>query len=231
MVEPGDAYAELALAAAPLDRPYVIVNMVATADGQARVDGDTSSLGNDADMALFLQLREQVDCVMAGTATIAAEQYKGPASKPAVRERRERRGLRERPLFATVTRSGVLPLEAPVFGDAEIDIAVFSEAETGAGAAAANVTTVATLDPREILSVLRERFGVRTLLLEGGPRINAAFFAAGLVDELFLTLAPVLTGSSEPFPIIAGVLPQRQQLHLVSVLTDDEHLYLRYRVD
>src|SRR3954470_21048630 len=115
-IEPADAYAELQLPArASGDRPYLIVNMVATVDGQARIGSNTDALGNAADMELFIKLREQVDCVMAGTATIEAEQYKGPASKPETREARVRRGLRPRPLFATVTRSGVLPIAAPVF--------------------------------------------------------------------------------------------------------------------
>jgi riboflavin biosynthesis pyrimidine reductase len=69
------------------------------------------------------------------------------------------------------------------------------------------------------------------VLLEGGPHLNESFFGAELVDELFLTIAPVLTGSSVPFPIVAGTLPAAQKLHLISALLDDEHLFLRYRVD
>ncbi|MGH2905402.1 MAG: dihydrofolate reductase family protein [Solirubrobacterales bacterium] len=231
-VDAGTAYADLDLASrAPTQRPYVIVNMVATADGQGRIGDNTAKLGNDTDMALFVQLREQVDCVMAGTSTIEAEQYKGPASKPETRERRVARGLRPRPLFATVTRSGSLPLDAPVFQDAAAEIAVFSDAEVALQGAAAKVTQVPTHDAAAILTRLHDDFGVRTLLLEGGPHLNAHFFAAELVDELFLTVAPVITGSGEPFPIIAGLLPAAQRLHLVTAMIDEDHLFLRYRVD
>jgi len=168
---------------------------------------------------------------MAGTTTIEAEPYTGPASKPETREARQRRGLRPRPLFATVTRSGSLPTDAPVFQDSEIEIIVFSEGEIKEGDAKAKVHHVATVEPRAILSALHAQFGVRTLLLEGGPQLNTPFFSAELVDELFLTVAPLVTGSETPFPIIAGSLPKPQRLHLVSAMLDDEHIFLRYRVD
>lgn len=230
------AYDDLRLGEAPsADRPYVIVNMVVTADGQARIGRDTSRLGNETDQRLFVKLREQVDCVMAGPRTVEIEHYKGPATKPETRMARERRGLRPRPLFATATRSGRLPWSAPLFSDPDIEVVVFSEAELRperpSAEPGASVTQVHEVDPAGILRVLRERYAVRSLLLEGGPHINAAFFAGGLVDELFLTVAPLLTGSDPPFPIIAGALPDELPLEIVSVLADqDHHLFLRYRV-
>jgi riboflavin biosynthesis pyrimidine reductase len=231
-VSPDDAYGQLDLQSrAGDDRPYLIVNMVSTVDGQARIDNDTSELGNETDMKLFVKLREQVDCVIAGTRTVGIEQYKGPASQQETRERRQRRGLRPRPLFATATRSGKLPINSPVFQDPDIEIVVFSEAELATESARAQIIQVKTTDPREMLAALRSQFDIRTVLLEGGPHINTPFFANELVDELFLTLAPLLTGAEGPFSIIAGSLPRRQELHLISALLDEEHLFLRYRVD
>ncbi|HEV7918260.1 MAG TPA: dihydrofolate reductase family protein [Solirubrobacterales bacterium] len=215
---------------APDGRPYMIVNMVETVDGQARIGDNTDELGNETDQKLFIKLREQVDCVMAGTRTIALEHYKGPASKQETREKRERRGLRPRPLFATVTRSGVLPVVEPVFQDPGIEIVVFSEAELALGDAKAKITQVREHDPARMLDVLHDEFGVRTLLLEGGPNLNTPFFANRLVDELFLTVAPVLTGSGTSFPIIAGLLPEHLPLKVISLMFDEDHLFLRYRV-
>lgn len=231
-VEPASAYADLALPAhASRGRPYLVVNMVSTVDGQGRLGKNTDSLGNGADMQLFIKLREQVDCVIAGTSTIDAEQYKGPAAQAETREARVRRGLRPRPLFSTITRSGELPVSAPVFQDPETEIAVFGDCDLEVGNSKASITHVRTNDPREILKSLHAKFGVRTVLLEGGPRLNQAFFAAEQVDELFVTVAPLLVGSSTPFPIIAGELPATQNLHMLSALLDEEHLFLRYRVD
>lgn len=234
--EPGespvdDAYAALDFAGETGGRPYVIVNMVATVDGQGRVGANTDRLGGEVDQQLFVKLREQVDCVLAGTRTIDAEQYKGPASRPATRAAREARGLRPRPIFATVTRSGEVPWSAPVFQDDGVECVIFCARELAAGEARANVTQVHELEPAAILRTLADRFGVRSVLLEGGAHLNTPFFAAGLVDELFLTLAPLLIGGAAPFPIVAGDLGEGLALSLVSVMADDDqHLYLRYRV-
>jgi riboflavin biosynthesis pyrimidine reductase len=134
-------------------------------------------------------------------------------------------------LVATITRSGELPTAAPLFADAGARIAVASEAELETADVSAEIDRVSTTDPAEFLHALRQDHGVRALLLEGGPHLNTPFFAAELVDELFLTIAPVLTGNDDPFPIIAGPLPGTQKLHLMGALAGDEHLFLRYRVD
>ncbi|MFY9487740.1 MAG: dihydrofolate reductase family protein [Solirubrobacterales bacterium] len=231
-IDVGEVYDGLDLATlAPATRPYVIVNMVATADGQARVGGDTAELGNATDMKLFAKLREQVDCVIAGTQTIGIENYNAPARTEAVRARRAAAELAPRPYFATITRSGVLPIAAPLFQDEGIEVIVFSDAELAIGDAKATIHQVRETDPAAMLERLRSEFGIRSVLLEGGPRINTAFFAAGLIDELFLTLVPVLTGAGTPFPIIAGALPARLPLKLLSTLFDEDHLFLRYQVD
>lgn len=227
-----EAYAELEFGAgASEDRPYVIVNMVATADGQGRIGKNTADLGGAADADLFATLRERVDCVMAGTGTIAAESYNAPATRSEVHERRTAAGLAPRPLVATITRSGELPIAAPLFADADLRIAVFSETELQLEGVAAQVDRIATVSPPEILRSLRHDYGLRSVLLEGGPHLNTPFFEGELVDELFLTIAPVLIGNGDPFPIIAGPIPRNQRLHLISALSGDEHLFLRYRVD
>lgn len=232
LVEPRAAYSELEFsAAAPEQRPYTIVNMVASVDGQGRIDANTAELGDAADAALFATLRERVDCVMAGTGTIAAESYNAPARSEEVRARRQAAGLQPRPIMATVTRSGRIPLEAPLFSDPDITVVAFGGSEAAAADAAADVRCPSPVEPQEVARLLRSEFGVRSLLLEGGPTLNGPFFAAELVDELFLTLAPTLVGGDDAFPIIAGTLPERQRLHLIGALAGNEHLFLRYRVD
>lgn len=227
-----DAYADLEFGAlAPAGRPYVIVNMVATADGQGRIGADTAELGDDADAALFATLRERVDCVMAGVRTIAVEQYNAPARGEDVQRRRVAAGLEPRPIVTTLTRSGALSTSAPLFDDPGLRIVVFTGEPLDLTGVAAQAESVPSDEPPEMLRVLRRDHGVRSLLLEGGPHVNTPFFAAGLVDELFLTVAPVLTGNDDPFPIIAGALPARRRLHLLGALGGDDHLFLRYRVD
>lgn len=231
-VDAREAYREIEFAArADQLRPYTVVNMVATVDGQGRIGSNTATLGDTADAALFATLRERVDCVMAGPRTISVEQYNAPARSDQVRQRRVTAGLAERPVVATITRSGNMPVDAPLFDDPELHVVVFGGRPPDFAGVNAQVTCHEAVEPRAVARALREEFGVRALLLEGGPALNAPFFAEELVDELFLTLAPVLVGGDPPFPIIADALPTRQQLHLISALTGDDHLFLRYRVD
>lgn len=226
------AYAELEFGAGATERrPYVIVNMVATADGQGRIGENTAELGGPADADLFATLRERVDCVMAGTGTIAAESYNAPARTQDVQARRRAAGLAARPLLATISRSGELPTEAPLFADEGLRLRVFSEAELELDSVKAQTAQVMTTDPAEVLMALRMQDDVRSVLLEGGPHLNTPFFERELVDELFLTVAPTIIGNGDPFPIIAGPLTRNQKLHLISAFTGDEHLFLRYRVD
>lgn len=226
-----DAYDALVLQSRRGDSsPYVGVNMVSTVDGQARLGINTDTLGDANDRALFLALRGRVDCVIAGSSTISAEQYKGPVPTPELQHRRVDAGLRPRPIFATITRSGKIDKSIPLFADSEIEVVVFSEADVSFDDCAATVHVERVTDARAVLLVLASKYAVGSVLLEGGPTLNGAFFADDLVDELFLTVAPVLAGGPERFPILQGTLPAAAELALVSALLGDDHLYLRYRV-
>jgi riboflavin-specific deaminase-like protein len=234
-VPAADAYGDLRLAElAPADRPYVIANMVTSADGRATLGGRSGGLGNEADRQLFLELRTQVDAVMAGTATIAIERY-GPLIKSAERRARRRsRGLEEVPLAITATRSMELPATAPLFTEpgARIVVLTSSDREPPPCAAALTIERISgePLDLKAGMRRLRSGHGVRSVLLEGGPTLLAAMAAAGLVDELFLTHAPKLAGSDEPTMLEGPSLPAAIDLELVSAMRHDSFLFLRYRL-
>jgi 2,5-diamino-6-(ribosylamino)-4(3H)-pyrimidinone 5'-phosphate reductase len=93
------------------------------------------------------------------------------------------------------------------------------------------VTVSNTLGPEEILETLVEEFGIRSLLLEGGPSVNHSFLKARLVDELFLTLAPKIVGVG-PNSLVEGELPPQDVTapSLVSVYLYDSEVFLRYRL-
>lgn len=206
--------------------------MVMTVDGKAQLDGDTAKLGGETDRALFLALRNQVDCVIAGPRTISVESYAGPSAGAASMARREEAGLRPRPLFATVSRSGRLDTSVPLFADAGAEAIVFSEAGgLDFSDCEANVAVEPATDPVELLGILRNRYNVHTVLLEGGPTLNGPFFAADVVDDLFLTVEPLITADDAALPIVRGPLPGAARMHLRSALLDDDHLFLRYRID
>jgi riboflavin biosynthesis pyrimidine reductase len=217
-VDPSELFDALDLGAlAPAGRPYVVVNMVASADGRAAVDGRSAALGGPADKAVFFELRASVDAVLAGTGTLRAEGYGRLVRKPERIAQRVARGLEPEPLALVLSRSGDVPTEIPLLSDPDARPVV----RTGADAA-----------PARALRALRTEHGARSLLCEGGPELNAALLAEGLVDELFLTVSPLLVGGADPLTIVGGAgLPAPLDLELVWVLEADGMLFLRYRVD
>jgi riboflavin biosynthesis pyrimidine reductase len=85
-------------------------------------------------------------------------------------------------------------------------------------------------DPIEALQGLRGE-GIRSLLCEGGPHLNSTLFAAAVVDELFLTIAPIIAGPGEALTIVEGLaLPDAIAVELLTAHEADGHLFLRYRV-
>lgn len=235
-VAPGEAYADLGLErrADGLTRPYVVSNMVVTADGRATLAGRTKDLSSDADRELFHALREQVDAVMAGTATIAIERYGRLVRDEARQRRRTERGLAPQPLAVTASRSLALPLDAPLFTDPESRVVVLAgDAGEAPGVTIERVPGPDGRTPDLVagLERLRERHGVRTMLLEGGPTLLAAMLELGLVDEFFLTVAPVLAGGGPEPSILEGPpLPEPIGLRMLGLLEEESFLFLRYAV-
>jgi riboflavin-specific deaminase-like protein len=235
-IEIGDLLAGLDLAAqAPADRPYTIVNFVASADGHAAFQGRSRWLSDAADRELFHRLREHVDAVMAGTGTLRAERYGRMVRDPERRHRRAEAGLEADPLAVVISRSGEVPTDIPLFSDADSHVAVFASAELDTDSLAARVDVV-RLDPGELtlttmMRRLRSDFGVRSLLCEGGPILFGALLRERLVDELFLSLAPKLTGGGSAPAISSGPeLAEPCELSLIWALEFENALYLRYRL-
>jgi riboflavin biosynthesis pyrimidine reductase len=200
--------------AAPDDRPYVVANMVSSADGRATLDGASAGLSGPADRALFHALRGQVDAVLAGTGTLRVERYRRLILQPERREGRRARGLAPDPLAVVLSRSGDLP-DIELLTDPEQPRAVF----TGDDA-----------DPASALRRVRQEHGVRSLLCEGGPTLLGSLFAAGLVDELFLVLSPVVVGGDWPRTVVGPAFHPPVTLELVHLLEHDDMLFTRYRI-
>lgn len=214
----------------PEDRPRVLVDMVASADGRATVGGSSRALGGAADLALLLELRTIADAVLVGPATVRAEGYARLVGAPERRERRRRGGLVEDPPAVLVSRNTDLPWDAGLFAAPEQAVLVYTGRTTSPPAVAAPVDVV-HLSPLTLAAALADlrRRGMRFLLCEGGPTLNRALLAAGLVDELFLTLSPVLVGDGSAPTIVGGeALPEPAGLTLSSVCHAEGELYLRY---
>jgi riboflavin biosynthesis pyrimidine reductase len=236
-VEIADLIAGLRLAdRASNDRPHVVANFVASVDGRATFQGQTGQLGDDGDLEVFRTLRRETDAVLAGTGTLSAERYGRILKTPESRERRRQRGLPPEPLAVILTRRGHVPLDIPLFAEPEARVVIFTGAELDVGSAAAQVDVVRLPDGEvtflAALRRLRADYGVRALLCEGGPAVLAALVAEGVLDGLFLTLAPVMTGGGQGPALTTGPeLPEPQRLRVAGLLERRGSLFLRYEVD
>jgi riboflavin biosynthesis pyrimidine reductase len=234
-VAPERLYTGMDLAGrAPAGRPYLVCNFAASADGKATVDGTSGALGGDGDKRVFRLLRTQVDAVMAGTGTLRAERYGPLVIYDVMLGIRAAEGRAAQPLAVTVSRSGDIPFDIPLFADPGSHVAVFAPAGTAVPDHGAQVTLhplPAAGQPGEltaVLETLRRDHDVRSVLCEGGPSLFDALLAEDLADELFLTLSPVLAGGDERGVTAGPSLPAPRSMRLTWALERDDHLFLRY---
>lgn len=206
----------------------LLLNMVATVDGRAVVDGRSGPIGGSGDKEMFHALREVPDALLIGTGTLRAERYGRLVRSAERRARRSAAGLAADPLAVLVTRSGDIPWQAPLFGEPEQRIVVFGPAQPPPGVSA-QVDVRPYAEPPAALAALR-REGVASVLCEGGPRLNRTLLAAGVVEELLLTLGPLVVGGDAAGIVEGGELGMRPGLDLRWVLRDGDELLLRYGV-
>jgi len=201
------------------DEACLRVNFVSSLDGAADLDGQTAGLGGPADRTVFSHLRATCDVVLVGAGTATAERYR-PAQVP----------------IAVVTgRLSLSPsdrLFTPSAGTAAPIVLTCASAPADRRAALSRCAEVSScgdeaVDLHLVVAEL-ERRGLRRILCEGGPHLFAGLLAVDAVDELCLTVAPLI--SAGPAPRITGGDPLRppRGASLLSVLEEDGTLLLRY---
>jgi riboflavin biosynthesis pyrimidine reductase len=219
--------------AAPDGRPFVCLNMISTADGRATIKGRAGHIANKADYELFHSTRARMDGIMVGAETIRVESYGRAINSEEARQRRVREGLPADAVSVLLTRSANLPADVGLLRAAENTVIVLTPSEDAELPAEANATVkyVRTPDMEEGLRRIREDFGVRSLVCEGGPNVNATFLPAGLIDELHLVYAPKLAGGEDPLTILSGSeLDPPIDLELITLHESGGYLFSRYAV-
>jgi riboflavin-specific deaminase-like protein len=217
---------------APAGRPYLALNMVSTLDGKATIEWRTRGLSTELDRRLFHQLRTQVDAVMVGAGTVRVERYGRIVKTDELRERRVSEGLAADALAVIVSARLDLPADLPLLQEPEQEVVIVTGSDAVLPGTAARIEYLRTGDDLPLLVTrLREERGVRSILCEGGPTLNSHLLAAGLVDELFLTLNAKLTGGAAALTIVAGRdLVEPAELELVSVAEGGADLFTRWRI-
>lgn len=216
-------------------RPWVLANMVSGLDGSTAIGGRVGQLSSPVDRQLFVDLRSVADVVLVGAETARRERY-GPVKLSAkLREGRERRDRPPVPRLAIVSRSLSLDPEAAIFTpSSDGGRAIILTCESSPADARVRLEAVADVivagtdrvDPRQALEMLGAA-GHEVVLCEGGPSVLGDLLAGGLLDELCLTIAPIVGG--DPLPV--AVMPSTAEtsaFRLAHVLEADDNLFLRY---
>lgn len=232
----------LALYAAPRRR-WVRVNFVTTLDGHATgADGLSGSINSPGDKEVFDTLRALSDVVVVGAGTVRAEGYRRLRSSGARRAHRRESGLPAHPTLAVVTASGDLP-EALLERRPETGELVVLCTDRTPPAARSNLVDhlgrdavvpcgTDTVQPHEALEALRAR-ALEQVLCEGGPHLFGDWLSAGVVDELCLTVRPLLLGGDGP-RIVQAARTDSTALAVGNprlVLQIGQDLMLRYQLD
>jgi riboflavin biosynthesis pyrimidine reductase len=220
---------------AKADRPYILVNMVATLDGHITIGGRSSPIGGPGDHALFHGLRTVVDAVLVGTGTLRVERYGRLIRRPERRARRAALGLAEDPVALLITRTGQVPWDVPLFEAPEQEVVIVTHPRAPAfpevAARVERIDIEAPTPAAALREVRRRRPGIRAILCEGGPTLNRGLLADHVMDELYLTLSPLLVGGDEALRILAGdPLREPERVRLAGVMRFEDELYLRYEL-
>jgi riboflavin biosynthesis pyrimidine reductase len=193
----------------PAGRPWVAVVMIASVDGATVVNGVSGSLGNATDQKIFLTMRRRADLVLVGSRTVAAEGYR-PSRKPGQR-------------IAVVSGSGKVDTTTELFtsGGALLVTSTTSEVPGGVDVIRSGVGQV------DLAGALAQ-LDVDMVTCEGGSTLNGSMVAAGLVDEVCLTVSPALVGGTSARVASNPGAGSIHGLRLAHVIEDQGFLYLRY---
>jgi riboflavin biosynthesis pyrimidine reductase len=183
--------------------------MVMSIDGSTVVNGNSQALSGPADRNVLVGIRQLADVIVVGASTVRQEGY-GPPTKP---------GL----TVGVVTRSGNLDLESDLFRGG----AGFLILPENVAIANSSVRCVRAGQGSVDLSAAMKQLDGAFLQLEGGPMLNAAMFAADLVDEINITISPVIVGGSGP-RLTESAPDLHKRYSIAHVIQDEDFLFIRY---
>ncbi|MEV6192331.1 pyrimidine reductase family protein [Streptomyces sp. NPDC051920] len=218
-------------------RPWLRANMVSTLDGAAQHDGRSQPISNATDMRIFGVLRGLADVVVAGAETVRQEGYRPARAREAFAAPRKAAGQGPAPAIAVVTASLDLDFSLPLFTSPLVPTLVLTGAAAAperiaeaerAGARVVIAGDGAGVDPARAVRALGD-LGHTRLLTEGGPRLLGQFVAAGVLDEMCLTLSPMLAAGDAQRIAGGPSVPVPRHFELASLLEEDGFLYGRYR--
>ncbi len=240
---PVPAYLGLSFPPPPPDRPYVILNMVSSADGKAAAAGTEAPLSSPVDKLVLQTLRVHADAILNGAGTARATGVNPGIRDARLRQRRQEMGRPDAPIQCILSASASLAADAPFLRRKAFRLVIFAGEEApperlAALSASGREVELLPSGPkllRELVRRLRHSYGVRLLLLEGGPTLNSGFFHERLIDEFFLTLGPHIAGGRDaPSPVEGEPFGPHSMpgLELMSAYPNEatSEVYLHWRI-
>ena len=216
-------------------RPSVRLNMIVSVDGGTSWNGVSGALGGPADKALFAVLRSLADIVFVASGTMREEHYGPAVFGSEIQDTRMKQGQTPVPKIAVVSRTCQFDWNTPFFtaaAERPIVITVSSASEANrARAAEVSEVIIAGEDDVDLPRAIAElgSRGAKNVLAEGGPTLNGELAQAGLLDELCVTLSPLLASGDAKRIIAGSALDNLEPLGLCSICEEDNYLFLRYR--
>ncbi|MFF8290124.1 pyrimidine reductase family protein [Streptomyces sp. NPDC016309] len=220
----------------PPGTPWLRANMVSSLDGAAQHEGRSQPISSDTDMRIFGTLRGLADVVIVGAETVRKEGYRPARAREAFAARRAAAGQGPAPAIAVVSASLELDFSAPLFTGPLVPTLVL----TGASAAPDRVSAAREagaevivagdgpgVEPARAVRALAGR-GLTRQLTEGGPRLLGQLVAEGVLDELCLTVSPLLTAGGAQRIAGGPSLKVPERYALASLLEEDGFLFTRY---
>jgi riboflavin biosynthesis pyrimidine reductase len=215
------------------DRPWLLANMIASLDGATHVDGVSGGLGGPADRLAFRAIRAVADMILVAAGTARSENYHPITTTPELAAARGARGQADRPRLAILTRHLDLDLNGELFTAPEPPIVLTTDAAPASRVRHAETRTTVLrfagprIDVREALTALGA-LGARVVLSEGGPTLIGQLAAADVLDELCLTISPMVVGGDASRVTDATTPPIDRRYRLARMLEQDAMLLLRY---
>lgn len=215
-------------------RPWVAINMVTSLDGATAVTGASAGLSSPADKVVFRTLRAVADVILVGAGTWRAEGYRPPRTSDDDQQWRRRAGRAEHPRIAVVSGRLDLDRTTAFFTDTPTRPIVIttesSDADRRAELAEVADVVVAGTHSLDMGSALEQlgAAGASVVVCEGGPTLNEALLSGSLVDEMCLTLAPLLAGGPSDRAIVGAGSLEPEAFRLDRALEEDGFLVLRY---
>jgi riboflavin biosynthesis pyrimidine reductase len=231
-VDPFEAYAGDERPPWP-DRPWLLLNMITSVDGGTHLDGRSGPLGGPGDKQVFRALRAIADVILVAAGTVRSEQYHPVVVAPEQQARRMARGQTAKPRLAIITRHLDLDLDGELITGGEPPILLTTDAAPDGRLRHAMARTDVVRFPGarvDVAAAVRSlsSFGAKVVLCEGGPTLNGQLVYADVLDELCLTISPMMVGGDATRLVDPSSPFARRDLRLDRLIEEDGFLFLRY---